>query len=75
MSQSVDSAFLQYLIGKTLAKSASVHLLFAFEYIIQARDSLPRSCTKHTVRGLLLHVSRPGFLRNKANVTLIAWAI
>ncbi|BDA48217.1 probable E3 ubiquitin-protein ligase synoviolin at N-terminal half [Coccomyxa sp. Obi] len=33
---SVDSAFLQYLIGKTLAKSASVHLLFAFEYIIQA---------------------------------------
>lgn len=39
--QSVDSAFLQYLIGKTLAKSASVHLLFAFEYIIQVPASQP----------------------------------
>lgn len=37
--QSVDSAFLQYLIGKTIAKSASVHLLFAFEYIIQVCGS------------------------------------
>ena len=34
--QTVDSVFLQYLVGKTLEKSASVHLLFAFEYIILA---------------------------------------
>ena len=34
--QTVDSIFLQYLVGKTLEKSASVHLLFAFEYVILA---------------------------------------
>ncbi|KAK9804312.1 hypothetical protein WJX72_006270 [[Myrmecia] bisecta] len=32
----IDSAFLQYTIGRTLRRSASVHLLFAFEYVIQA---------------------------------------
>lgn len=32
----MDSAFLQYTISKTLKRSASVHLLFGFEYIIQA---------------------------------------
>ena len=35
-SQAVDSLFLQYLVHKTLEKSASVHLLFAFEYVILA---------------------------------------
>ena len=34
--QAVDSLFLQYLVHKTLEKSASVHLLFAFEYVILA---------------------------------------
>jgi hypothetical protein len=34
--QTVDSIFLKYLVGKTLEKSASVHLLFAFEYVILA---------------------------------------
>ena len=34
--QTVDSLFLQYLVHKTLEKSASVHLLFAFEYVILA---------------------------------------
>lgn len=34
--QAIDSAFLQYTVGKTLQRSASVHLLFAFEYVIQA---------------------------------------
>lgn len=32
----MDSAFLKYLVSKTLEKSASVHLLFAFEYVILA---------------------------------------
>ncbi|CAL5228388.1 g11511 [Coccomyxa viridis] len=32
----IDSAFLKYLVGKTLEKSASVHLLFSFEYVILA---------------------------------------
>lgn len=32
----VDAAFLQYTVSRTLAHSASVHLLFAFEYVIQA---------------------------------------
>ena len=34
--QAVDSAFLKYLVSKTLEKSASVHLLFSFEYVILA---------------------------------------
>ena len=34
--QAVDSLFLQYLVHKMLEKSASVHLLFAFEYVILA---------------------------------------
>lgn len=34
--QAIDSAFLQYTISKTLKRSASVHLLFGFEYVIQA---------------------------------------
>lgn len=34
--QAIDSALLKYLVGKTLEKSASVHLLFAFEYVILA---------------------------------------
>ena len=34
--QAIDLAFLQYTVGKTLQRSASVHLLFAFEYVIQA---------------------------------------
>ena len=33
--QGVDSLFLQFTISKTLERSASVHLLFAFEYVIQ----------------------------------------
>ena len=35
--QAVDAAFLQLTVGKTLQRSASVHLLFAFEYVIQVR--------------------------------------
>ncbi len=34
--QAVDLSFLQYTVSKTLARTASVHLLFAFEYLIQA---------------------------------------
>ena len=34
--QAIDSAFLKYLVSKTLEKSASVHLLFSFEYVILA---------------------------------------
>jgi hypothetical protein len=34
--QMLDSAFLQYAVGKLLKRSASVHLLFAFEYVILA---------------------------------------
>ena len=34
--QGIDAAFLQYTVSKTMAHSASVHLLFAFEYVIQA---------------------------------------
>ena len=34
--QSVDTAFLQSTISKTMQKSASVHLLFGFEYVILA---------------------------------------
>ena len=33
--QVIDSLFLQFTISKTLERSASVHLLFAFEYVIQ----------------------------------------
>lgn len=33
--QGVDVLFLQFTISKTLERSASVHLLFAFEYVIQ----------------------------------------
>ena len=33
--QGIDCLFLQFTISKTLERSASVHLLFAFEYIIQ----------------------------------------
>ena len=34
--QLVDGMFLTFTVSKTLERSASVHLLFAFEYIIQA---------------------------------------
>ena len=34
--QTVDTQFLQFTINKTLQKSASVHLLFGFEYVILA---------------------------------------
>ena len=34
--QYVDTRFLQFTIDKTLQKSASVHLLFGFEYVILA---------------------------------------
>ena len=33
--QGVDCAFLQYLGARILERAASVHLLFAFEYVIQ----------------------------------------
>lgn len=33
--QAIDAAFLQFTVGKVLQRSASVHLLFAFEYVIQ----------------------------------------
>ena len=33
--QGIDILFLQFTISKTLEHSASVHLLFAFEYVIQ----------------------------------------
>ncbi len=33
--QAIDMVCLQYTVGKTLQRSASVHLLFAFEYVIQ----------------------------------------
>lgn len=36
MLQTVDTQFLQFTINKTLQKSASVHLLFGFEYVILA---------------------------------------
>lgn len=68
--QSVDSAFLQYLIGKTLAKSASVHLLFAFEYIIQARTRTPVSIVRHNVQGGHFAL-RIGFIETNADVILI----
>ena len=35
--QGVDCAFLQYLGARILERAASVHLLFAFEYVIQVR--------------------------------------
>ena len=35
--QVIDAAFLQLTVSKTLQRSASVHLLFAFEYVIQVR--------------------------------------
>lgn len=56
----MDSAFLQYLISKTLAKSASVHLLFAFEYVIQARSSTPVSIIKCNLREALLPIPKDG---------------
>ena len=34
--QLVDGMFLKFTVNKTLERSASVHLLFAFEYVIQA---------------------------------------
>ena len=34
--QALDLAFLQYSLSKTLASGVSVHLLFAFEYTVQA---------------------------------------
>jgi hypothetical protein len=34
LRQAIDSAFLQFLVARTLQRSASVHLLFAFEYVI-----------------------------------------
>lgn len=34
--QGIDGRFLQFTITKTLERSASVHLLFAFEYVIQS---------------------------------------
>ena len=34
--QAGDAAFLQYSLAKTMLRTASVHLLFAFEYVIQA---------------------------------------
>ena len=33
--QVIDASFLQYTVSKTLERSASVHLLFSFEYVIQ----------------------------------------
>lgn len=39
--QAIDAAFLQLTVGKTLQRSASVHLLFAFEYVIQVTPSPP----------------------------------
>ena len=34
--QVVDALFLQYTLQRTLVKGVSVHLLFAFEFAIQA---------------------------------------
>lgn len=34
-AQCIDASFLQYTVAKTLQRSASVHLLFSFEYVIQ----------------------------------------
>ena len=34
-AQCIDATFLQYTVAKTLQRSASVHLLFSFEYVIQ----------------------------------------
>lgn len=34
--QNIDMVCLQYTMGKTLQRSASVHLLFSFEYVIQS---------------------------------------
>jgi hypothetical protein len=47
----VDCAFLQHLVGSILAHGAGVALLFAFEYVIQARPLLPSAapaCTPST---------------------------
>lgn len=50
--QVIDAAFLQLTVSKTLQRSASVHLLFAFEYVIQVCNRLtfalhqPHPCTQ-----------------------------
>jgi len=40
----VDSAFLQFTVAQTLQRTASVHLLFAFEYVIQASIIVSTFC-------------------------------
>lgn len=45
--QAVDAAFLQLTVGKTLQRSASAHLLFAFEYVIQVRADHWTQCMPH----------------------------
>ena len=45
----MDCAFLQYLGARILERAASVHLLFAFEYVIQVRSEVPSRthCQEH----------------------------
>ncbi len=40
----MDSAFLQFTVAQTLQRTASVHLLFAFEYVIQASIVVSTFC-------------------------------
>ena len=42
--QAIDSAFLQFTVAQTLQRTASVHLLFAFEYVIQASIIISTFC-------------------------------
>ena len=46
--QAIDSAFLQFTVAQTLQRTASVHLLFAFEYVIQASIIISTFC-KYTL--------------------------
>lgn len=51
--QMIDSAFLQFTVGKVLQRSASVHLLFAFEYVIQVQphkllNAVRCTCSRHS---------------------------
>ena len=49
--QAIDSAFLQFTVAQTLQRTASVHLLFAFEYVIQASIIVSTFC-KYTLAAI-----------------------
>jgi len=61
-SQAVDSAFLQFTVAQTLQRTASVHLLFAFEYVIQASIIVSTFC-KYMLALVDRYPTRPSFSR------------